>query len=834
MADAASQVQIILEAVNRASGELNKVRQQLGELDSTASKTGRGLAALSTHGERFKQVLEGVSEGLKEHLHALPQVAEIVTKLPLPMAVATGAVAAFGLAAFEAAHKIGEYAQETRNIEEATGLSQIAIGGLKVAAAEQGRTFESIQVPLTMFIRKLGEARAGSKDVNQTFRDLHVVLTDKMTGAALSTGEVMRQVATSLRGIEDPAERARLGFELFGRTGEGLIAVLEASGREAETLAQRMGVTLSPAAQKVALEASAANTELNLALQGLANTLAVMLAPAGIAVTKALQGIVTSIRSIFVGVDTSGADDIVSKLHEIGDAADKEAPKVRHMREELERIATMGRETGATSPQPTFLDRTLAKVNPKAESAGDLFGAQKTEEKLTAEQQKQYDAVKLLIEQMQMRVSIGAITLNDEIKALDGMKAQVVSKKELLLIQQSINNAQDQQYAKTAALIKLIKQGNVDLLEEFKNERGPMPPAGNAGRPELRNPDGSISTERTITIGTDQGYVNIPTIVNGIARSAREAIDLFNQGLNPAIAKFKTEAEAISAAAERSKDIGAWREFVKSLTPGLGKLRPLGVVSNDTPTFDDKPMHERLPSYDSEGTSASEIHADTIVKFTNEITQALGDEGLASVLSRATDASGKLDETLLGLIGTVEMAQSSSLDLGKAIGSTFVGAVRAGVRNFVSDISQVIAGTKKIGQAFIDMIISIEQAVLEETATKIILRAIGMQQGGTWLGAQSGLVIAGTRGLDGVPVKVGRGETVLSHSLTDKLDMFLLQAMRGSNSGGQSPRTVSVHFGEGSFQVRSVVADSGQIRDVVRNQFMPEIATAVRRAVAEI
>lgn len=48
-------------------------------------------------------------------------------------------------------------------------------------------------------------------------------------------------------------------------------------------------------------------------------------------------------------------------------------------------------------------------------------------------------------------------------------------------------------------------------------------------RPELQNPDGSVSTTSSISIGTDEGEVLIPTVVDGVRLSEGDAIEHYRQ-----------------------------------------------------------------------------------------------------------------------------------------------------------------------------------------------------------------------------------------------------------------------------------------------------------------
>lgn len=72
----------------------------------------------------------------------------------------------------------------------------------------------------------------------------------------------------------------------------------------------------------------------------------------------------------------------------------------------------------------------------------------------------------------------------------------------------------------------------VDKFRKLKKTMTRPPISGNIDltkRPKVRNEDGSYSTVRTMTITTDQGAVNIPTVVNGRVVSEKEAIDHYRK-----------------------------------------------------------------------------------------------------------------------------------------------------------------------------------------------------------------------------------------------------------------------------------------------------------------
>ncbi len=69
----------------------------------------------------------------------------------------------------------------------------------------------------------------------------------------------------------------------------------------------------------------------------------------------------------------------------------------------------------------------------------------------------------------------------------------------------------------------------------------------------VQNPNGTTSSERTITVGIEGKYYNIPTLMNGKQLSNDQAIFYFKRGELPAVGVASSLKEAIAMASARSK-----------------------------------------------------------------------------------------------------------------------------------------------------------------------------------------------------------------------------------------------------------------------------------------
>ncbi|UZW54063.1 phage tail tape measure protein [Sphingobium sp. JS3065] len=203
---------------------------------------------------------------------------------------------AAGKRALDYASSLGEVAQQL-------GVTTKDLQTYRYAASQAGISQDEMDRGLAKLTRTIGEAKAGSKAQATTFRELGVAVEDA-NGRVYTAGEVIPKLADALSQVKDPATRARIETELFGKAGQKLDTLLasgSAAVNELRDAAQQLGLVLSDeqiqkadetadklAAIKQVLEAKMASTvaENADAILTLANALGVLAAKSLEAVTN--------------------------------------------------------------------------------------------------------------------------------------------------------------------------------------------------------------------------------------------------------------------------------------------------------------------------------------------------------------------------------------------------------------------------------------------------------------------------------------------------------------------------------------------------------------------
>lgn len=230
MANQATTIQIVMEAVNRAQQELRRVSQEVGALDTSGQRASRGGLA------QARQGVGGIAAALK------PLAAQVAA------AFSVIAIVRFISNLTEATDHLKKFSEELgTTIDKLSERSFSAVlSGLEQPQFEQGLRFFADKV-------KDAVTDEGSKAA-QIFRVLGVSATDA-GGQIRDTISVYDDVAEAISKYADGANKAGIVSELMGTKQTRFINVLNQgkSGLEEQArLLQELGGVAGPAAAKAA------------------------------------------------------------------------------------------------------------------------------------------------------------------------------------------------------------------------------------------------------------------------------------------------------------------------------------------------------------------------------------------------------------------------------------------------------------------------------------------------------------------------------------------------------------------------------------------------------
>jgi len=150
----------------------------------------------------------------------------------------------------------------------------------------------------------------------------------------------------------------------------------------------------------------------------------------------------------------------------------------------------------------------------------------------------------------------------------------------------------------------------------------------------------------------------------------------------------------------------------------------------------------------------------------------------------------------------------------------------------VHGLSDAIFRAKDLKEALFDMMMGIAQSWFE-TGLSLALSSIGLQSGATLMQsggvllAQQGVMLRGVRGADTQDVKMGRGETILDHSLTDGLRQMV------ADRGSAAPQGHTFVFGPNSISmpISGLLRSVDELDELVPNEIAPRLARGILREV---
>ena len=156
----------------------------------------------------------------------------------------TGAIAT---AVFAAGRAALDYASSLDEVSQQLGVTAKDLQVYRYAATQVGISQEDMDKGLSKLTLSIGQAAEGSKKQATAFNDLGINVRTA-NGDIRTAGDILPQLANALAQIKDPATRAAIEVELFGKTGQKLDTLL-AGGSDAidnmRRAAEDLGIVLS-------------------------------------------------------------------------------------------------------------------------------------------------------------------------------------------------------------------------------------------------------------------------------------------------------------------------------------------------------------------------------------------------------------------------------------------------------------------------------------------------------------------------------------------------------------------------------------------------------------
>jgi hypothetical protein len=185
------------------------------------------------------------------------------------------------------------------DLADRAGASTEGLTALKWAAHLGGVEFEQVSAAMLKLGVNLAKATAEGKGSDGVFARLGIS-AGKL--AQMDRVEAFKQIAESLKGIQNPAERSALAVELFGKAGTnlGILWSQGAAGIEAaQAEMERLGVSFSRVDVERVAMATDAWDKIGVAVEGVGQQLAIAVGPAFAAVFESIAQVVGQANSWF-------------------------------------------------------------------------------------------------------------------------------------------------------------------------------------------------------------------------------------------------------------------------------------------------------------------------------------------------------------------------------------------------------------------------------------------------------------------------------------------------------------------------------------------------------
>lgn len=265
------------ESIRKNSQSLREYEQRLKEAGVDTSNLSKESAKLAQEVEKARAAQERTAK--LGALQAENQKAIGETKSKLTSTI--GVIAAVGTATMVAMQKASDATDRVDKLSQKIGMSRKGFQEWDFILSQSGTNIEKMQVGMKTLVNRMQESAKGSGVGADALKKLGISATDS-SGKMKMQEQVMEEVVRKMQDMPEGAEKSKLAFDLFGKSGLELMPLLNSVGGSVDDLkakAHELGIVLSDEAIDAGVNYQDAMDQLKRSLGGVATQILSSLMP---------------------------------------------------------------------------------------------------------------------------------------------------------------------------------------------------------------------------------------------------------------------------------------------------------------------------------------------------------------------------------------------------------------------------------------------------------------------------------------------------------------------------------------------------------------------------
>lgn len=287
------------KAIDAMSDEMGDAENAADKLGNEVEETGKQSDEAGGKFEKFGSVMKSVGKALAVTMAA----------------IGTAAVAA-GKKLYDMANDVAATGDNIDKMSQRLGLSREAYQEWDYVLSQSGVDINSVQTGMKTLTNTIDDAKNGTDKAIEKFTRLGITQEDL---ANKSREDIFAMTISGLQQMTDDTEKAALANDMFGRSGQEMIPLLNASAESTEALLQKsrdLGMVMSDEAVTAAVNYTDSMDTLKRTFSAVKNNIVSDLLPGFTMILDGLTGLLTGQEEAGALIQ-EGAKEMVESISEV-------------------------------------------------------------------------------------------------------------------------------------------------------------------------------------------------------------------------------------------------------------------------------------------------------------------------------------------------------------------------------------------------------------------------------------------------------------------------------------------------------------------------------------